>query len=147
MRKGDLCLRDLGYFDLGDLQAIHDKEAYYISRLKLNTRIYIKNPKPEYFKNGTLKKQTEYIQLDMAQIMKELEPGETMEISEAYIGQNQKLPTRVIIHRLTNDQTETRLKNQAVREKKKGIVMKDKSKQSHGDECLYHEYITKRSTD
>lgn len=29
----DLCLRDLGYFDLGDLQAIHDKEAYYISRL------------------------------------------------------------------------------------------------------------------
>lgn len=36
---GDLCLRDLGYFDLGDLQAIHDKEAYYISRLKLNTRI------------------------------------------------------------------------------------------------------------
>ncbi len=42
----DLCLRDLGYFDLGDLQTIHDKEAYYISRLKLNTRIYIKNPEP-----------------------------------------------------------------------------------------------------
>jgi hypothetical protein len=55
----DLCLRDLGYFDLGDLQTIHDKEAYYISRLKLNTRIYIKNPEPEYFKNGTLKRQTE----------------------------------------------------------------------------------------
>ena len=48
----------------------------------------------------------------MAQIMKELEPGETMEISEAYIGQIQKLPTRVIVHRLTNDQAETRLKNQ-----------------------------------
>ncbi|MBA9028330.1 hypothetical protein HNP81_003650 [Peribacillus huizhouensis] len=46
-------MRDLGYFDLGDLQAIHDKKAYYISRLKLNTRIYIKNPEPEYFKNGT----------------------------------------------------------------------------------------------
>ncbi len=124
----DLCLRDLGYFDLGDLQTIHDREAYYISQLKLNTRIYIKNPEPEYFNNGTLKKQTEYIQLDMTQMLSGLIPGETLEIPEAYIGQNQKLPARVIIHRLTDDQTQTRLKNQAIREKKKGIVMKDKSK-------------------
>jgi hypothetical protein len=75
--------------------------------LKLNTRIYVKNPEPGYFKNGTLKKQTKYIQLDMTQIMKELEQGETIEVSEAYTGQTQKLPTRVIVHRLTNDQIET----------------------------------------
>ncbi len=127
IEEGDLCLRDLGYFDLGDLQAIHDKEAYYISRLKLNTRIYIKNPEPEYFNNGTIKKQTEYIKLDMAQMMSVLTTGETMEIPEAYIDQNQKLPARVIIHRLTDNQTQTRLKNQAIRERKKGIVMKEKS--------------------
>ncbi len=138
---GDLCLRDLGYFDLGDLQTIHDKEAYYISRLKRNTRIYIKNPEPEYFNNGTLKKQTEYIQLDMTQMMSSLIPGETIEIFEAYIGQNQKLPARVIIHRLTNDQTQTRLKKQAIREKKKGIVMQDKSKRLMG----MNVYITNTS--
>src|SRR4051794_6340334 len=46
VEKGDLC-----YFDLRDLQAIHHKEAYYISRLKLNTRIYIRNHESEYFKN------------------------------------------------------------------------------------------------
>ncbi|HDR8434426.1 TPA: IS4 family transposase [Bacillus cereus] len=138
---GDLCLRDLGYFDLGDLQTIHDKGAYYISRLKLNTRIYIKNPEPEYFNNGMLKKQTEYIQLDMTQMLSGLIPGETMEIHEAYIGQNQKLPARVIIHRLTDDQTQTRLKNQAIREKKKGIVMKDKSKRLMG----INVYITNTS--
>ncbi|PGL03895.1 IS4 family transposase [Bacillus cereus] len=141
VEAGDLCLRDLGYFDLGDLQTIHDKEAYYISRLKLNTRIYIKNPEPEYFNNGTLKKQTEYIQLDMTQMMSDLIPGETMEILEAYIGQNQKLSARVIIHRLTDDQTQTRLKNQAIREKKKGIVMKDKSKRLMG----MNVYITNTS--
>ncbi|USK83635.1 IS4 family transposase [Peribacillus asahii] len=141
VEAGDLCLRDLGYFDLGDLQAIHDKEAYYISRLKLNTRIYIKNPEPEYFKNGTLKKQTVYIQLDMTQMMSDLTPGETMEIPEAYIGQNQKLPARVIIHRLTDDQTKTRLTNQAIREKKKGIVMKDNSKRLMG----MNVYITNTS--
>ncbi|MEP9405604.1 IS4 family transposase [Peribacillus frigoritolerans] len=141
VEKGDLCLRDLGYFDLGDLQAIHDKDAYYISRLKLNTRIYIKNPEPEFFNNGTIKKQTEYIKLDMAQIMSGLTSGETMEISEAYIGQNQKLPARVIIHRLTDDQTQTRLINQAKREKKKGIVMKEKSKHLMG----MNVYITNSS--
>ncbi|MGG0412143.1 IS4 family transposase [Peribacillus simplex] len=141
VEKGDLCLRDLGYFDLGDLQAIHDKDAYYISRLKLNTRIYIKNPEPEFFNNGTIKKQTEYIKLDMAQIMSGLTSGETMEIPEAYIGQNQKLPARVVIHRLTDDQTQTRLINQEIREKKKGIVMKEKSKHLMG----MNVYITNSS--
>lgn len=141
VEAGDLCLRDLGYFDLGDLQAIHEKEAYYISRLKLNTRIYIKNPAPETFKNGTLKKQTEYIQLDMTQMMSGLTPGETIEIHDGYIGQYQKLPARVIIHRLTDDQTQIRLKNQAIREKKKGIVMKDKSKRLMG----MNVYITNTS--
>ncbi len=141
VEKGDLCLRDLGYFDLKDLQTIHDKKASYISRLKLNTRIYIKNPEPEYFKNGTLKKQTEYLQLHMAEIMHQLDYGETMEITNAYIGQNQKLPARVILHRLTEDQTQTRLKNQTIREKKKGIVMKEKSKRLMG----MNVYITNTS--
>ncbi len=38
----DLCIRDLGYFHLKDLQHIQDKKAYYISRIKSNTRIYQK---------------------------------------------------------------------------------------------------------
>nr|WP_242071503.1 MULTISPECIES: hypothetical protein [Bacillus cereus group] len=29
--------------------------TYYISRLKLNTNVYVKNPDPEYFKNGSIK--------------------------------------------------------------------------------------------
>ncbi len=89
VEAGNLCLLSHGYFDLGDLQTVQVKEAYYILRLKLNTRIYIKNPDPEYFNNGTLKKQTEYIQLDMTQMMSYLIPGETIEIHEAYIVQNQ----------------------------------------------------------
>lgn len=41
----------------------------------------------------------------MTQMMSSLTPGDTMEIPDAYIGQNQKLKARVIIHRLTDDQT------------------------------------------
>ncbi len=96
IEAGDLCLRDLGYFDLGDLQTIHDKGAYYISRLKLNTRIYIKNPEPEYFNNGMLKKQTEYIQLDMTQMLSGLIPGETMEIHEAKIRNFQHVSLSIV---------------------------------------------------
>jgi hypothetical protein len=128
VQTGDLCIRDLGYFDLKDLHQIDENGAYYISRLKLNTRIYQRNPDPEYFKNGTVKKQTEYILLDLEEIMNQLKPGQTYEISDAYIGQYQKLPARIIIHRLTDEQTRKRWKNQALKEKKKGIVMKERIK-------------------
>lgn len=39
----------------------------------------------------------------MEELMNQLSPGQTMEISEAYIGQYQKLSARVIIHRLTKE--------------------------------------------
>ena len=29
--------------------------VYYISRLKLNHTVYVKNPFPEHFRNGTIK--------------------------------------------------------------------------------------------
>lgn len=57
-----------------------------------------------------------------------LKPGQTYEISDVYIGQYQKLPTRVIFHRLTEEQTRKGWGNQALKEKKKGIVMKERSK-------------------
>lgn len=125
-------IQDLGYFDLHDLQKIHDKGAYYVTRLKLNSRIYRKNDEPEYFRNGTVKKGTLYIPFDMEELMNQLHPGQTIEISEAHIGQYQKLPDRVIIHRLTKEQTEKRLKEQAKREKKKGITYKERSKRLSG---------------
>ncbi|WP_139057180.1 IS4 family transposase, partial [Bacillus wiedmannii] len=75
----DLCIRDLGYFHLKDLQHIQDNKAYYISRIKSNTRIYQKNPNPNYFQDGRVKKGTEYIQIDMETLMNSLQPGQTCE--------------------------------------------------------------------
>lgn len=56
VKIGDLCILALGYFDLDDLHQMGKRRAYYISRLMLNARIYIKNSDPEYFKNGSVKK-------------------------------------------------------------------------------------------
>ncbi len=77
MTANDLCIRDLGYFHLKDLQHIQDKKAYYISRIKSNTRMYQKNPNPDYFQDGRIKEGTEYIQIDMEVVMNSLQPGQT----------------------------------------------------------------------
>ncbi|MED0959885.1 IS4 family transposase [Bacillus paramycoides] len=139
----DLCIRDLGYFHLKDLQYIQDKEAYYISRIKSNTRIYQKNPSPDYFQDGRIKKGTEYIQIDMETLMNSLQPGQTCEISDAYVGMTDKVPTRVIVHRLTKEQQQKRLQDQTVREKKKGMKYSTRSKRLSG----INVYMTNTPTD
>lgn len=124
----DLFIRDLGYFDLEDLFKIHEQKAFYVSRLKLNTRVYLKNETPETFRNGTVKKQSEYSQISMESIMEELQPGETKEIPNVYIGMYQKLPARLVVYRLTEVQMRKREKDQVIREKKKGMTYSEKSK-------------------
>ncbi|EJQ52969.1 hypothetical protein IEI_01957 [Bacillus wiedmannii] len=139
----DLCIRDLGYFHLKDLQHIQDKKAYYISRIKSNTRMYQKNPTPDYFQDGRIKKGTEYIQIDMEILMNSLQPGQTCEISDAYVGMIDKVPTRVIVHRLTKEQQQKRLQDQTVREKKKGMKYSPRSKRLSG----INVYMTNTPTD
>ncbi|WP_212774834.1 IS4 family transposase [Polycladomyces abyssicola] len=128
LRPGDLCIRDLGYFSLVDLDQMDQRGVFYVSRLKLNNKIYKKNPAPEYFKDGSIKKQTEYILLDLEEIMNDMQPGETLEIPNAYIGRDKKLPARVILYRLTEEQVKKRRKDQAYKEKKKGMTYSERSK-------------------
>ncbi|MGQ4706159.1 IS4 family transposase [Bacillus thuringiensis] len=139
----DLCIRDLGYFHLKDLKHIQDQKAYYISRIKSNTRIYQKNPNPDYFQDGRIKKGTEYIQIDMEGLMSSLQPGQTCEIADAYVGMTDKVPTRVIVHRLTKEQQQKRLHDQTVREKKKGMNYSARSKRLSG----INVYMTNTSID
>jgi hypothetical protein len=102
--------------------------VFYVSRLKLNNRIYKKNERPEYFRDGTMKKQSEFVQLDLEEMMNQIQPGETYEIPNAYIGRYKKLPARVVLYRLTDVQVRKRRKDQAYKEKKKGITYSDRSK-------------------
>ncbi|PEQ28341.1 IS4 family transposase [Bacillus thuringiensis] len=132
LRPGDLCIRDLGYFSLEDLDQMDQRGVYYISRLKLNHTVYMKNPSPEYFRNGTVKKQSQYIQVDLEHLMNTLKPGQTYEIKEAYIGKEQKLFARVVIYRLTEKQLQERRTKQSYTESKKGITYSEKSKRLTG---------------
>ncbi|MEK5202729.1 MULTISPECIES: hypothetical protein [Bacillus] len=106
--------------------------VYYISRLKLNNMVYIKNGFPEYFRNGTVKKQSQYTKVDLEHIMNTLKPGQVYEIKDAYIGKDKKLFTRVIMYRLTEKQLRERMKKQVYTESKKGITYSEKSKRLAG---------------
>ncbi len=55
----------------------------------------------------------------METLMNSLQPGQTCEIADAYVGMIDKVPARVIVHRLTKQQQQKRLQDQAVREKRK----------------------------
>lgn len=132
LRPGDLCIRDLGYYSLKDLDQMDQRGVYYISRLKLNNMVYIKNKFPEYFRNGTVKKQSQYIKLDLENIMNTLKPGQVYEITDAYIGKDKKLFTRVIIYRLTEKQLRERKEKQVYTESKKGITYSERSKRLAG---------------
>ncbi len=54
--------------------------------------------------------------------MNSLQPGQTCEIADAYVGMIDKVPARVIVHRLTKQQQQKRLQDQAVREKERNKV-------------------------
>lgn len=55
----------------------------------------------------------------MEVLMNSLQLGQTCEIFDAFVGMTDKVPTRVIVHRLTKEQQQKRLQDQTVREKRK----------------------------
>lgn len=64
----------------------------------------------------------------MEQFIDQLQPGETYEIPEIYIGMYQKLPARLILYKLTETQMKRRQKDLASKEHKKQITYKEHSK-------------------
>lgn len=97
LQNGDLVLRDLGYHDIGDLENISLREAYYISRIRWNTQVYQKG------EDG------KWILLHIETLTKKLQEGETLELPEVYIGLKHKHRTRLILYRLTQNEWDKRL--------------------------------------
>jgi hypothetical protein len=94
--KNDLKLKDLGYFKVSHLEYIDKSEAFYISRVKTTTNIYIKTNK-------------KYSKIDLTEYSSSLKEGETIEIPEVYLGAKEKLKTRIIVTKLTEENKEKKL--------------------------------------
>jgi hypothetical protein len=124
----DLCIRDLGYFCLEDFEEIEQRGAFYVSRLKLNVRVYEQNKEVEQFKDGKVKKQSLYKEIDLEAIMNRLQSGEMVELPDVYLGLYKKFRTRLLICKLTEEQTQKRLLMRAKQEKKKNVTYKERTK-------------------
>jgi Transposase DDE domain len=109
IKPGDLCLRDLGYFSVDNLNDIDKKGGYFLSRMKNNMNLYHQE------KDGT------WAKIDLAEITKELKRGEVMELQNIKIGYWVKEPliSRVIIAKLTEEQ-EAKRQSHLDKKKKKG---------------------------
>lgn len=99
----DLKLADLGYLKIDYLANIDKSGASFISKIKCNTALYMKNPNPEINKHGKIKKSSEYIKIDILELAKPLAQGETIELKDIYIGSKKELKSRLIVTKLTEE--------------------------------------------
>jgi len=93
----DLSIEDLGYYCASHFDTISKSSGYYLSRLKTNVKVYIKNAKGFY------------VRLDLVEESKKLKEKEIKEI-KAFIGK-QKLECRLIISRLPQEAIDKKIQS------------------------------------
>ncbi|WP_246059612.1 hypothetical protein [Paenibacillus lautus] len=69
-----------------------------------------------------------YKEIDLEAIMNRLQSGEMVELPEVYLGLYKKFRTRLLICKLTEEQTQKRLLMRAKQEKKKNMTYKERTK-------------------
>jgi hypothetical protein len=113
VKKGDLCLKDLGYYKTDDLRFIESKEAYYVSKIKINMSVFKRQEVTEYGFGGKATVRYRYSPIDIYKLSEPLEEGETLELPEIYIGNTtkNKFKTRLIVTKLSEE-------NKRIRQKK-----------------------------
>ncbi len=99
----DLHLEDLWYFKAEHFKYIEKCGAYYLSKIRSTTAMYIKNDSPEIMSNGKIRKDSLYKRIDIEEIVKPLVEGQTIELLDIYIGKTTKFKTRLIVTKLTTE--------------------------------------------
>ena len=99
VKKGDLCLKDLGYYKTDDLRLIESNEAYYVSKIKINMGVFKRQEVTEYGFGGKATVRYRYSPIDIYKLSEPLREGETLELTEIYIGNTSKnkFKTRLIV--------------------------------------------------
>jgi len=132
VKPKDLIINDLGYYSLDFFKYISKKKAYFVSKLKLNSTkaIFIENTEPEYFKKGSIKPSSRYLQVDLEKACLGLKAGENREISDVYVGTaTKKLNCRLIITKLKKEHEGTRLKTIIKKLRDPRIYLKEEKKE------------------
>ena len=107
-REGDLVMRDLAYMHLNVLDAFIQKSVCFLCRLNTQTQVY-------QLKKGEMKP------LNFSLIVKRMrEFGINGVIEDVYIGKKEKLPVRLFIYLLPQEQYTERIRKAQKKAKEKG---------------------------
>ena len=116
IEKGSLILRDLGYFSTDVLQQIGLKDAFYISRLAHKMKIY--ELKGESYKEICLKKVHTKMKCN----------GILYQEMDVYIGEKAKMPVRLIIEMMPQQEVDNRIAKAGKEARKKGRKLSEEYK-------------------
>lgn len=105
IRKRDLLLFDRGYFSIELFKIIAEKAAYYISRFKIGTTLYIKN-------------KDLYKKLDICKLLKQCKNKSLLEF-ETFLGK-EKIPCRMVCVRLSEEASNNKLRKMKAEAKSRG---------------------------
>jgi transposase len=108
VNKNDLILRDLGYYSIAVFKAIADKEACFLSRLKSNTTVYSAEGTVVSFQ-------------DLYNKM--IEEGITHYEFNGQIGEEERLPVRILLNLVDDQIYEKRVREREKANKKRGGAM------------------------
>nr|WP_240315721.1 IS4 family transposase [Sporosarcina sp. PTS2304] len=138
VQKDDLLLQDLGYFKCDLFREIEQKEAFYVSRARADTMFYVDSPHPRYHKNGEIMKKYAHIRLFLEEEIQTMKPGESREFPRVYIGKHERMPSRLVIYRMTAEEQ----KRQEFRIKRRKQTKPGKIKQKVKDLSGISIYVT-----
>ena len=126
VKKGDLTIRDLGYFTTKFFQELQIKEAYFLSRLNPRITVYQK-------KEGELK------ELDFGSLYQTMILGNVNTLDmDVFMGRDNKFPVRLILEPVSEGVFNRRMKNIAEYNQKKGHQMS----QNYRDRSRFNLFIT-----
>lgn len=119
LEPGDLCIQDLGYYDLKLFKQIQKQDAYFLTRARLDTQFFLEVDDPAMHPDGSFIEKSRYTRVHLIEEIQTLERGCSKEWPVMYIGRHEKVPMRCVIYRHTEKQEAEHKKRMVVKRKKK----------------------------
>lgn len=108
VNPGDLILRDLGYFVLSSLKGIMKMQAYVLSRLQPNVKVYLREGDEE--------------PLDIGKYLSKFHKHNNIVDMNIWLGE-ERVPMRLVLYRLPRDVVNKKLRNAHQRAKDTGRTL------------------------
>ncbi|MEE1130401.1 MAG: IS4 family transposase [Caryophanon sp.] len=110
LQENELCVQDLGYFDLTTFRAIQEKGAFFLSKTRADSHLARLSCTPRYHPNGEAIQSSLYEQVNLQALCDKLKPGEYLELDDLYIGTTHRFLCRCILVKQTEKGFAQRLK-------------------------------------